>query len=278
MKELRWKVYGTTALLSALAAAGLGWGAGLCIIILGAYVGTIFIEHKEHVECVKKVLTIDVTKDAFYGFLMTKTGACEEGMAWVQAIPARTLKGVWGAIPRGDWAMWLADEIGVDLKLRTKCGLQAVLASLHLVTDVEAREAIRRYCTCGAAWLEDPSSFRECEYVAVNSLVRKLRSEAANLDQSSRSILTEVPWLEIDPRAIEKKDRDVWTVLNAIQEAQSYFGKVDHYVFDTVEEEEDEAAPKSYEMACIVRRFIPPDMIENIVRRRMLDYPRRAAA
>jgi hypothetical protein len=62
-----------------------------------------------------------------------KYSPCEEALAFRNQYPS--FKEAWIACPRGDWMLWIAKKLDVDLKTLTKAKAKCALTVVHLMRD-----------------------------------------------------------------------------------------------------------------------------------------------
>ena len=88
---------------------------------------------------------------------LEKMGACPAAVEWAKDF--NTLRECWENCERGEWALWYAQEIGVDRKILVTAMCDCAERVLHCVPDGEDRpraaiEAARRWAA-GAATEEE---------------------------------------------------------------------------------------------------------------------------
>lgn len=93
--------------------------------------------------------------------ILERYDACREAQEWAAATPG-TPPELWAACPRGDWMLWLADNVGVNpfvVHLAACDCLEPALPLLDEATRVEltaAMEAVRRVARGDSAYKDEP--------------------------------------------------------------------------------------------------------------------------
>jgi len=72
--------------------------------------------------------------------ILKKLNACSEGAAFAEGY--LTLQEAWGACPRGDWMLWLAKNLGVDLRTLTLAKGLCANTVRHLMKDPRSVAAV----------------------------------------------------------------------------------------------------------------------------------------
>ena len=103
---------------------------------------------------------------------LIELGACEEAIQWVGD---RTLEEAWTDCHRGDWMLWLADEIHVNRKLIVKAACACARLALPHVPAGETRpliaiETAEKWCE-GEATIEEVRKAAEAAYAAAYATV-----------------------------------------------------------------------------------------------------------
>lgn len=93
--------------------------------------------------------------------ILERYDACREAQEWATATPG-TPSELWVACPRGDWLLWLADNVGVNpfvVQLAACDCLEPALPLLDAETRVEltaAMEAVRRVARGQSTYEDEP--------------------------------------------------------------------------------------------------------------------------
>ena len=98
---------------------------------------------------------------------LIELNACEEAIQWVGD---KTLERAWKECHRGDWMLWLADEIHVNQKLIVKAACTCARLALPHVPAGETRpliaiETTEKWCE-GEATIEEVRKAAEAAYAA----------------------------------------------------------------------------------------------------------------
>ena len=67
-----------------------------------------------------------------------KLGPCDEGLDWLGDKP---LEAAWAECHRGDWMLWVADRVGVDIKTLTLAKVRCARLVQHLMKDQRSLDA-----------------------------------------------------------------------------------------------------------------------------------------
>ena len=68
-----------------------------------------------------------------------KLGACEEGLDWLGDKP---LDAAWAECHRGDWMLWVADKVGVDIKTLTLAKVRCARLVQHLMKNQRSLDVL----------------------------------------------------------------------------------------------------------------------------------------
>jgi hypothetical protein len=71
--------------------------------------------------------------------LLIKLDACEEAREWARDMP---IEEIVSTCHRGDWLLWLAKKVDVDLRLRTLAKGHCANTVRHLMTDERSIKAV----------------------------------------------------------------------------------------------------------------------------------------
>jgi len=71
--------------------------------------------------------------------LLIKLGACESAKEWARDMP---IEEIVSTCDRGDWLLWLAKKVDVDLRLRTLAKGHCANTVRHLMTDERSINAV----------------------------------------------------------------------------------------------------------------------------------------
>ena len=71
--------------------------------------------------------------------LLIKLGACESAKEWARDMP---IEEIVSTCHRGDWLLWLAKKVDVDLRLRTLAKGHCANTVRHLMTDERSLNAV----------------------------------------------------------------------------------------------------------------------------------------
>jgi len=71
--------------------------------------------------------------------LLIKLNACEEAREWAGDMP---IEEIVSTCRRGDWLLWLAEKVDVDLRLRTLAKGHCANTVRHLMTDERSIKAV----------------------------------------------------------------------------------------------------------------------------------------
>lgn len=79
-------------------------------------------------------------KTEHYNFLKTNQ-TCDSFLKWAES--QSNLYELWNNCRRGDWLLWLAEDLQVDSKRLMLCGALCAHTAVHLMKDRRSREAVR---------------------------------------------------------------------------------------------------------------------------------------
>lgn len=115
----------------------------------------------------------DVTK-------LVELGACEDAVEWCRTQPS--LRQAWRVCRRGDWMLWYAERVGVELRRLVWVACQCARLTLRHVPDGEPRP--RRAIEAAEAWAEGR------DWVTLADV----RAAAAEAAAAARWAETTAPW------------------------------------------------------------------------------------
>ena len=72
--------------------------------------------------------------------LLQEKNACQEGMEFAKQYD--TFEEMWNNIPRGDWMLWWAKKVGVDLRTLTLAKALCAKTVIHLIKDERSIKAV----------------------------------------------------------------------------------------------------------------------------------------
>ena len=70
-----------------------------------------------------------------------KFNPCEEAVIFRSKY--KTFKQAWDNCPRGDWMLWIAHKLGVDIKTLTLAKVECAKTVIHLMQDERSKTAIK---------------------------------------------------------------------------------------------------------------------------------------
>lgn len=153
--------------------------------------------------------------------LLEMCDACLEAQEWATATPG-TPSELWAACPRGDWLLWLADNVGVNpfvVQLAACDCLEPALPLLDTATRVEltaAVEAVRRVARGTSTYDAEPhyphpvaqcsTYMRTATHMAAIYAARvEARSAASQVDVMTESyrrsadiVREHIPWAAVE--------------------------------------------------------------------------------
>jgi hypothetical protein len=99
--------------------------------------------------------------------LLEELGSCIEGMEFASEYP--TLQDAWTACPRGDWMLWLAKRLGVDLRTLTLAKALCASTVRHLMKDPRSLAAIDAAVDFGRGKIME-QKLKKAAYAAVDAV------------------------------------------------------------------------------------------------------------
>ena len=67
----------------------------------------------------------------------------------------KTFRGAWNNCPRGDWMLWIAKNLGVDIRLLTLAKGYCAKTVIHLMTDQRSKDAVKAAIDYGHGKIDD---------------------------------------------------------------------------------------------------------------------------
>ena len=80
----------------------------------------------------------------------------------------KTFRGAWNNCPRGDWMLWIAKRVGIDIRLLTLAKGYCAKTVIHLMTDQRSKDAVKAAIDYGHGKIDDVQ-LRNAVYVAANA-------------------------------------------------------------------------------------------------------------
>lgn len=69
--------------------------------------------------------------------------ACGESIKWIEQNNIQSLEEAWNACERGDWLLWLAQELGIEKRKLVMCGALCAHTVVQYMEDARSRNAVR---------------------------------------------------------------------------------------------------------------------------------------
>ena len=85
--------------------------------------------------------------------LLKRLGACNESIVFAQQY--NSFKEIWAACPRGDWMLWLAKALEVDVQTLTLAKAYCAKTVYHLLEDERSKDAIVAAINFGRGLITD---------------------------------------------------------------------------------------------------------------------------
>ena len=80
----------------------------------------------------------------------------------------KTFRGAWNNCPRGDWMLWIAKRVGIDIRLLTLAKGYCAKTVIHLMTDQRSKDAVKAAIDYGHGKIDDVQ-LRNAVYAAANA-------------------------------------------------------------------------------------------------------------
>ena len=77
----------------------------------------------------------------------------------------KTFRGAWNNCPRGDWMLWIAKRVGIDIRLLTLAKGYCAKTVIHLMTDQRSKDAVKAAIDYGHGKIDDVQ-LRNAAYAA----------------------------------------------------------------------------------------------------------------
>ena len=91
---------------------------------------------------------------------------CEDALEFRKKY--KTFRGAWNNCPRGDWMLWIAKRVGIDIRLLTLAKGYCAKTVIHLMTDQRSKDAVKAAIDYGHGKIDDVQ-LRNAVYVAANA-------------------------------------------------------------------------------------------------------------
>src|SRR5690554_1696751 len=69
--------------------------------------------------------------------------ACSESIGWIKQNNVQSLEEAWTSCERGDWLLWMAEELGADERKLAICAALSAHTVVQYMQDPRSREAVR---------------------------------------------------------------------------------------------------------------------------------------
>ena len=77
----------------------------------------------------------------------------------------KTFRGAWNNCPRGDWMLWIAKRVGIDIRTLTLAKGYCAKTVIHLMTDQRSKDAVKAAIDYGHGKIDDVQ-LRNAAYAA----------------------------------------------------------------------------------------------------------------
>lgn len=91
----------------------------------------------------------------------------------------KTFRGAWNNCPRGDWMLWIAKRVGIDIRLLTLAKGYCAKTVIHLMTDQRSKDAVKAAIDYGHGKIDDVQ-LRNAAYAADAAYSAANAADAAN--------------------------------------------------------------------------------------------------
>ena len=78
---------------------------------------------------------------------------CEDALIFRKKY--KTFRGAWNNCPRGDWMLWIAKRVGIDIRLLTLAKGYCAKTVIHLMTDQRSKDAVKAAIDYGHGKIDD---------------------------------------------------------------------------------------------------------------------------
>ena len=92
----------------------------------------------------------------------------------------KTFRGAWNNCPRGDWMLWIAKRVGIDIRLLTLAKGYCAKTVIHLMTDQRSKDAVKAAIDYGHGKIDDVQ-LRNAAYAAYSAAAR-IKNQKATAD------------------------------------------------------------------------------------------------
>jgi len=75
------------------------------------------------------------------GFEISRFSPCKDALVFRKKY--KTFRGAWNACPRGDWMLWIAQRLGVDIRALTLAKGYCAKTVIHLMKDQRSKDAVK---------------------------------------------------------------------------------------------------------------------------------------
>ena len=80
----------------------------------------------------------------------------------------KTFRGAWNNCPRGDWMLWIAKRLDIDIRTLTLAKGYCAKTVIHLMTDQRSKDAVKAAIDYGHGKIDDVQ-LRNAAYAAANA-------------------------------------------------------------------------------------------------------------
>jgi len=115
--------------------------------------------------------------------------ACGESMDWIEENNIQSLEEAWNACERGDWLLWLAQELGIEKRKLVLCGALCAHTVIQSMKDPRSRNAVRM------AFLWSRGKATDAQLVAAGDDAREAAYDAVSERDADWTAARSATWI-----------------------------------------------------------------------------------